>query len=1093
MKAFKNWVLFAAAALFSVATFAQGVTNSSMGGKVTDDLGEPLPGANVVAVHVPSGTTYGAATDFDGFYRISNMRTGGPYTITISYVGFNDFSRNNIMLGLGQSERVSTQMVPSSTALEEVVVTGQVGGVFSSGKTGAETVINRRQIEALPQASRSIADFVRTTPQAQITEGDDGFSISLAGQNNRYNAIYIDGAVNNDVFGLAGSGTNGGQTGVSPFSVDAIESFTVQLAPYDVKISGFAGGAISAVTRSGTNEWEGSVYGFLRNESLAGKTPPSLVDESAGEEREKLDEFSSETYGFRVGGPIVKDKLFFFFNYERQDEETPQPFNFSNYTGDSNAQDITNLVNFIANEYGYDAGGFERSNRTLESDKITAKLDWNIDEKNKLSFSTRYVNAENLEARNSSPSFLGFVNGSELFASKTLSSSLEWSYQGDKVANSLIFGYTRQRDDRDPLGDPFPTIRINDGAGFIEIGAERFSTANLLDADVFTITNNFEIYKGAHTITIGTHNEFSSIKNLFFANNFGTYGYRSVQQFLDGDAASTYDHGYGVLSSAIGDDSPGAAEFDVAQFGFYFQDEVQISDDFRLTAGIRFDIPVWDDYAVNDDFNENAIPLLEAAGKDLQGARVGRGVSTIVHVAPRLGFNWDVNGDRTTQIRGGLGIFTSRLPFVWPGGVYNNNGGVTGGFSDERDFDDPIFFNPDVNDQPRHLDPESGDRGGNVDLFASGFKLPQRLKYSLAVDQQLPGGFVASAEGFYIDNITEVFYENLNIGEPEGTYAGADNRPFYNAFNRITSYNRVILASNTGAGYSWNTAFTLSKPFSQLTDQISVSGATTWSYGDGEAIFDGTSSQNSSQWRNIQTVNGKNRVGISRSDFSQGHRISSNFTFNFKWNDNFRTQLGFFHESVQGTPYSFTYGSSEREDAGFSRFGGNLLFDDTRDNALMYIPADASEIRLFDDNGNGSTDDEWETLNALIEESDYLRERRGQYAERNGDRGPWSHVIDLRFLQDFTIDAWGKKHTLQFTADIFNFTNLLNKDWGQRRFASQNVQILNVVSQPSDLGPGEAPVFLVNERGLENTDQLDDRGIQSSRWQMQFGLRYIFN
>ncbi len=1103
MKALKNWLLLIAFTLFSVATFAQGVTNSSMGGKVTDDTGEPLPGANIVAVHVPSGSTYGAATDFDGFYRISNMRAGGPYTITISYVGFNDFTRDNIMLGLGQSERISTQMTTDATTLEEVVVTGQVGGAFSSGKTGAETVISRRQIETLPQASRSIADFVRTTPQAQITEGDDGFSVSLAGQNNRYNAIYIDGAVNNDVFGLAGSGTNGGQTGVNPFSVDAIESFTVQLAPYDVKISGFAGGAISAVTRSGTNEWEGSAYYFYRNEDLAGKTPPKLVDEAAGESREKLSEFTAKTYGARVGGPIIKDKLFFFLNYERQDEETPQPFNFSNYTGDTqDINTVNNVANFIQSNYGYDIGGFQTNNRTLESDKVTAKLDWNINDNNKLSLSARYVTAENLEAKNSDSNELGFINGSEFFNSETISGSLEWNYQGDKVSNSLILGYTNVDDDRDPLGDPFPTVVIRDGFsgsfnGFL-IGSERFSTANLLEQSIFTVTNNFEIYKGAHTITLGTHNEFSSTKNLFFASNFGTYIFDSVNQFLNEEAASEFERGYSVAGgTGVGDDSSGSADFNLAQYGFYVQDEVQLSDDFRLSAGIRFDIPVWEDGPVNDDFNNRAIPLFEAAGKDLQGARVGKGVSTIVHVAPRLGFNWDVNGDKTTQLRGGIGIFTSRMPLVWPGGTYNNNGGVTGGFSDEGDFEDqngdeiPIFFNPDVNSQPQHLDPSSGDRGGNVDLFASGFKLPQRFKASLAVDQKLPGGFVASAEGFWIDNITEIFYENLNIGEPSGEYGGADRRPYYNRFRRVdNTYGRVILASNTGEGYSWNTAFTLSKPYATLTDWLSMGGSATWSYGDGENIFDGTSSQNSSQWRNLQTVNGKNRPDVSRSNFSQGHRISSNFSFDFKWNKNLKTRIGLFHESVQGTPYSFTYGSDRLPGA---RFGGSLLFDDSRDNALIYVPASASEIRLFDSNDNGTTSDEWDTLNTIIEGNDYLRSRRGQYVERNGDRGPWSHVIDLRFAQDLTINAGGKDHTLQFTTDIFNFTNLLNKDWGQRRFANQNVQILDVLSQPSDVGPGEAPILAVDARGIENVDQLDDSGIQSSRWQMQFGVRYIFN
>ena len=278
--------------------------------------------------------------------------------------------------------------------------------------------------------------------------------------------------------------------------------------------------------------------------------------------------------------------------------------------------------------------------------------------------------------------------------------------------------------------------------------------------------------------------------------------------------------------------------------------------------------------------------------------------------------------------------------------------------------------------------------------------------------------------------MSEIFYENLNIDEPTGSYPGADSRPFYNRFRRIDgTYGRVILASNTTKGYSWNTAFTLSKPYTNITDKLSISGTATWSYGDAKSIFDGTSSQNSSQWRNLLTVNGKNRPDISRSDFSQGHRISSNFSFDFKWNDNLKTRIGLFHESVQGQPFSFTYGSARD----LNRFGGSTFFDDSRDNALIYIPENFTEIRLFDSNENGSTTDEWETLNEIIEGNDYLRSRRGQYAERNGDRGPWSHVIDLRFAQDFSLMVGGKKHTLQFTTDIFNFTNLLNKDWGSKK------------------------------------------------------------
>ncbi len=1082
-------------------TYAQGVTTSAIGGKVTDNTGGPLPGATVVAVHQPSGTTYGATTDFDGFYRISGMRTGGPYRITISYVGFQSFMKDGVFLQLGQSERISTQLVESSTALEEVVIQATNTGVFNSNKTGAETNISQRDIQTLPQTSRSIADFVRITPQAQISEGDDGFSISLAGQNNRYNAIYIDGAISNDVFGLAGSGTNGGQTGVNPFSVDAIETFQVNLAPFDVKISGFAGGAISAVTRSGSNQVQGSAYSFFRNQDLAGKTPPDLTRD----EREKLDDFSSLTYGVRLGGPIIENKLFFFVNYERQDEEIPQPYSITRYTGDARGvlntdgtpinpdltqQNIDLIRNTLISRYGYDPGVLDQT-RTLVSDKITARFDYNVNDKNKLAFTYRLVSADNLEARSSTNTRLGFSNGSESFKTNTNSGSLEWNFQNDKVSNSLILGYTRVRDDRDPDGSPFPSIIISDGLNRfrgqgIQIGSEQFSTANLLDQDIFTLTNNFEVYKGNHTITFGTHNEYSSVKNLFFPSNYGLYVYDSVGDFVN-DNIDEYERGYSLIgSNAVGDDSAGASEFDLFQMGFYVQDEVNFSDNFKLTAGLRFDIPYFEDGRVNEDFNTNAVAQLEAAGKDLQGARVGKAIKSKVHISPRVGFNWDVNGERKTQIRGGFGIFTSRIPLVWPAGTYNNNG-VTGGFTDEGDLADagiPLAFNPNVNQQPVHVQPNTGGFGGNVDLFAPDFMLPQRFRVNAAIDQTLPlWGLIASVDFLWNENITDIYYQNLNIGAPTGNYEGADNRPFYSR-NRIAGdYNRVILATNTSGGESWNAAITIRKPF-----ENGFQGSISYSYGESNIIFDGTSSQNSSQWRNQQSVNGKNStLPVTRSDFNQGHRIISNLSYELDWNENFKTTIGLFYEGSQSAPYSFVYNE-----------GRDLLGDDSRDNALIYIPRNQSEINLvpLDVDDNGTIDftptQQWEALNEFIEGNEYLRKRRGQYAERNGEQGPWSHVIDLRFLQDFALNIGNNRHAFQFSFDIFNFTNLLNKDWGKRKFVPNNIGLIETVN--TNTNTSRVPDFTFNpDRFSGGLEDLDDDGIQSSRWQMQIGLRYLFN
>ncbi|MEM1339604.1 MAG: carboxypeptidase regulatory-like domain-containing protein [Bacteroidota bacterium] len=1089
----------AVATFFMVAfAFSQGVTTSALGGKITDASGEPLPGASVVAIHVPTGTTYGAATDFDGFYRISGMRTGGPYTITFSYVGFNDEIKEGVFLSLGATERISSQLTESATALDEVVVTAVSSGIFGANKTGTETNISQRQVATTPAASRSLADFVRLTPQAQLAEGDDGFSISLAGQNNRYNAIYIDGAVNNDVFGLAGSGTNGGQTGVNPLSVDAIETFQINIAPFDVRQSGFSGGSINAITRSGSNEFQGSAYYFTRNESISGKTPPDLVGD--GEERQKLAEFSANTYGVRLGGPLIKDKLFFFVNYERGETEIPQPFNFSNYTGRSTQADLAGLTGFLQNNFGYDPGIFDNNTRTLESNTLVAKLDWNINENHNLSVRHSYVGAENLEARTSDNREIGFLNGSEFFESNTNSTALELNSRfGNKFSNNLVIGYTTVRDDRDPFGDPFPTVEIQDGDGDIFFGSEPFSTANLLNTDYLTITNNFNIYAGRHTITLGANLEFAQVENLFFAFNFGAYTFEDqfdddgnllstgLNQFLTDQISDVYEHGYSLVgSTAIGDESDGSADFETEQYGFYVQDEIDVTDNFRVSLGARIDIPVWKDGPVNDDFNTRTVGLLEAAGKNLQGARVGQQISNALF-APRLGFNWDVNGNRTTQIRGGIGVFTSRLPLVWPGGTYNNNG-VTGGFTFDATFFGPGAGQPfvaDVNNQFKSVAPGTGGLGGNIDLIAEDFRLPQVTKYNIAIDQKLPWwGLVASADFLYTDVITDIYYENLNIRGPVGFYQGADNRPFYDRGDEIDdTYGRIILASNTGGGDATTATFTLTKPY-----ENGFAGSVSYSFSESNKIFDGTSSQNSSQWRNIQTVNGKNsNLPVTRSDFAGGSRILANVSYQLDWNDNLSTSLALLYTGFQNQPYSFIYNE-----------GSDLLNDDSRDNALIYVPRNSSEIvfaNLTDPAGNiiATPEEQWAALNTFIENDDYLSERRGQYAERNGSRGPWSHIVDLKFLQDFKINWGNTKHTLQFSADIFNFTNLINKDWGKLNEVNEGE-----VAPLTTVSTGDTPTFTLNTGvvgldGSANFIELDDEGILSSRWQMQLGLRYIFN
>lgn len=1090
--------LFAIGLLLSTMAVSAQVTTSSINGRImenVDNSQEPLLGATIVAVHGPTGTNYGTSTDIEGFYRIANMRVGGPYTITVSYVSKKEEKLENIYLQLGESEKISLTLVDESNALDAVVINAVRDGVFDSGKTGTTTNISTREINTLPTVTRGIADLLRKTPQASV-DGDG--AISIGGQNNRYNSLLIDGAVNNDVFGLADTGTNGGQIGVNPISLDAIESFQVNVAPFDVRQSGFTGGSINAITRSGTNEIKGSAYYYFRNENLAGKTPQAIIDQideangmDPAPDRERLDEFSVDTYGVRIGGPIIKNKLFFFVNAEVERQNTPRNFDTSLYTGDSSIDDIQQLRDNLINVFGYDPGSFGNVNRTLESERFTVKLDYNINDKNVLIFKHNYVNGEQFSPSISSSRAINFANVGRAFPSNTNSSTLEWNTTNNRgLSNNLIITNTIVRDDRDPIGNPFPRVRINDGSGrSINFGSERSSTANILDQDVFTVTNNFQISKGAHNITLGGNFENFKVRNVFLQNNFGNYTFRSLADFntyFDNDAtndaaAQNYDYSYSLVDPAgtIGDDiENAAASFTYSQLGFYAQDQWDLTDNFKFTYGVRFDVPFFEDGLANDDFNTRSVAELEAAGKDLQGARVGKAIKSQIHVAPRAGFNWDVNNDNTTQIRGGLGIFTSRMPLVWPGGAYNNNGRSVGSV-DERNFvDREAFFVADPNNQSIGNGPAPGssDFGGQIDLFAPDFKLPQVMKYNIGIDQKTNiWGLIVSADFLYNDNINNVFYENLNINDPVDNLNGEDDRPIYsdNAIDGVYSRG-VYLATNTNKGWTYNATLSLTKPYDN-----GFSGQVSYTYGQGKSIFEGTSSQNSSQWNFIPTVNGKNNPGIGNTAFAVGHRVSANAAYELKWNDNIRTTFSFFYNGQQGQALNFTYDDNNSR----SIIGDNFASG----TALFYVPRDASEINLVDTD-DATAAEQWTALDAYISSNDYLDGRRGQYVERNGFRAPWNHKIDFKLIQDFSLKFGDKEHKFQASADIFNFLNFLNKDWGNQTFINQSfgsIQIVDVESRGTD------PTFSFDPDFAEGLERIGD--VNATRWSMQVGLRYIFN
>ncbi|WP_068837060.1 TonB-dependent receptor [Pontibacter akesuensis] len=1021
-------------------SWAQGNTTAALIGTVKDQSGTALPGATVIAVHTPTSTQYVAGTDSDGRYNIQNMRVGGPYTVRTSYIGYQEQVVEGVMLSLGQTARVDITLSEDTRQLSEVEVVGEKNDVFNQDRTGAATNVSREQIENLPTLSRSLQDFTRLTPQASGN--------SIAGSSNRYNNITIDGAVNNDVFGLASSGTPGGGAGTQPISLDAIEQIQVVVAPYDVKLGNFTGGGINAVTRSGSNDFTGSVYAFGRNEKTIGKAVEG--------ERVRADEFSNYQYGVRVGGPILRDKVFFFFNYDAT--RITEPLRFAPGSAESQIPlgAAQQLAAYVQETYGYNVGSFGAFDRETNSDKFFARLDFNISDQHQLTVRHNFVDAFQDEFSRSR-SFLRFGNNAYQFTSSTNSSVVELNSRfSNEISNNLILGYSRIRDQRAIAGDLFPQVTINDPIGTFEFGAQRSSTANELDQDIFEITDNFTYILGRHNFTVGTHNEFFKFRNLFINNANGRWDFNSLEDFY-AERASRVQATYSLT-----DDARPAAEFNAMQLGFYIQDEFTASEKLKLTLGLRADLPVFPDAPPRNQKFENDFATVAP------GLRTDRTPGGNILWAPRFGFNYTPTEDRSFQVRGGTGIFTGRVPFVWLSNQFTNTGTIFGTVFQNN----PKEFITDIDEQ---RNAGASNTTVEVNVVSEDFKLPQVWRSNLAFDYTLPGEVVLTVEGIYSKTLNDVVYRNLNLTAPVGTLPGVDNRNVYassSSERRVNNdYTNVILLDNTNKGYRYSLTGQLRKDFINGL-QTSIA----YTYGESKDVNSGTSSTALSNWEFNQIVNDPNNPELGYSRYDLRHRIVGTTGYTFKYGDNFSTGISLFYQGQSGLPFTYLYSQDLNNDA-------------NRGNDLLYIPRDRSEINLVPFKSGDVTispDDQWTALDAFIANDDYLSANRGSYAERHGARMPWTHQFDLRLLQDFYINAGEKKHTLQITFDVFNVGNLINKDWGHQYFVGNSAnEILRYAGR--DKVTNE-PTFTFNPNSRAyNLSQFD------SRWQGQLGVRYIFN
>ncbi len=1062
-----------------VCSLSAQTTTSSMNGKVTDEKGEALVGATVIAVHTPSGTQYGAITNADGRYNLQGMRTGGPYSLTVSYVGYQSVELTGITLSLGEPRTFDVQL-KETQELDAVVVVSTANSRFNANKTGAASNFTRGVIENLPSIDRSISDIARLSPLASSTKSSTG-GISFAGTNNRYNSFQIDGAVSNDVFGLTASGTNGGQTGTNPISMETIEEVQVVIAPYDVRQSGFTGGGINAVTKSGNNAFRGSAYTYYKDNNLVGK----------GAKGEKYAEQTTQTYGVTLGGPIVKDKLFFFVSGEYYKDETPATvYDSNNIEGFATQEQLTQIREQYKALTGYDAADFGQHTPETWSANVLARLDWNINNNNKMMLRYNYGGAS-LDRYSTSNSSYTFNDAS--FDQRNETHSLVFELQSrfsNSVSNELRAGWTRVRDWREaaaPDGAPNVSVTVNNTyeddknrKTTVYLGTEYCSYANQLDQDIFTLTDNLTWYKGNHTVTFGTHNEFYRMYNVYAQNATGGWSFNSIEDFMNNDA-NTFRYTY-YNNDDLDEKGNWGAKFGAAQFGFYLQDEWRANDKFTWTYGLRLDIPVmFKKPSVNKEFNES-----EQAQK--YGVATGDIASGRVLLSPRMGFRWYADEDHNILLRGGLGLFTGRVPFVWMSNQYSNSGVDQVSVTAYRPSD-PKQENkvPALGSQ---IDAESVKAMGfkassaTINVVDKKFKYPQVFRINAAADFNLGNGWQATLEALYSKTFNNMYVQNIDY-EDSGLKFYAAGSNMANAENtnivykNTTSYSDIIYLKNTNKGYSYSLTAQLRKSFS-----FGLTLDAAYTFGHSYSVYDGTSSVALSNWK-YNYARETNNPELAVSSFDVPHRIIASANYNVRYGKKSRwgTNLALIYEGHSGQAYSLYYFFDKSLPHGSQSING----DGVNGNDLLYIPNTVEVMNM-----NWKSEADKNNFENFILSDKYLRENRGKWSERNKLRMPFESQFDFSLSQDFIYNLKrGGKITLMWT--VMNVANLLNKDWGKyyrNVYAFAPLTVTGVTEVKKTVNGEEKVVgYDPTYSYYENTKSLDD---YFSRWRMQFGVRITF-
>lgn len=1114
------------AAFFFALLFASGsivaqVTTAAASGTVKDSKGGELIGATVIAVHTPTGTNYGTITNEDGRFILNNIRVGGPYKLTVSYTGYKTYNAEIPTMKLGEVSKFNIVLAEDAMLLSEVEVVYRKNALISNEKTGASTNVSNATLNALPTLNRSLEDFTRLNPNVRGGGGQN--ALSFAGMDNRFNNLTIDGSVFNNSFGL--QPLPGSQTSSTPISLDAVEQLQINLAPYDVKQGGFAGAGINAVTRSGTNEFTGSVFFNNRNNNLIGKKDFFGNTTSAS-----TTSFGVNQAGFRLGGPIIKNKLFFFVNGETENRTSPGTVFFAEKADGSNKgqasttrvkeQDLIDVANILKTKYGYDPGKWEGYELITKSAKALARIDYNINSKHKMSVRFNTLKSQSDVPMSSSGGFTG-RNGNAFGMNYRTSNYVIHNdiYSGiaelnsivnSRISNKLILGYTANRDYREELTPrAFPTVDIlSGGRNYIAFGSEPFTPNNKLNTDTYQAIDQLTYSLGKHTLGAGVSFERFKFENVFTPTINGQYVFNSLDDFkkaVNGDSVmyNRYVLGYSVKP----DRSPWASVLTVNQIGAYLQDEWDITEKLRLTLGVRVDVPVFDALDKSIYYNPQ-IDTTGVATTGFQSPVVNNGVyggekvrlSTYdlpkanPNFSPRIGFNWNPLDDKSLQIRGGIGLFSGRPAFVWLANQAGNNGMLSGQINDisntsNADKTKWVVINnkkyPFTDDVTKY-EPVNVTRPAksyNIAATESDFRFPQVLRGSLAFDYKLPFGIVATAEGMYSRTINDMLYYQANLKAPSKSFTGADNRPRYDNTKYVSYVTDATVLTNTGKSYGYFATFKLEK-----TPSNGFGGVLAYTFGNSRDMMSAGSIAFSS-WRDVSSVNGNNYLNLAYSNNDQRHRIIGAATYRIDYpivGQKFlgATQFSLLAESYNQGRYTYT-------------ISGDMNGDGINGNDLIYIPKDQSEMN-FEDIKSGSNvlftaAQQKDAFDAFINQDKYLSAHRGHYAERNGGVFDFVTRFDFNVVQEIKPVIAGKVHTIQLRADIFNIGNLFNRQWGVGYRLNTAAPLVF-----SKVDANGAPIYrMATVKDATGSDNIKYSSFTRTTnlqdlWQAQLGIRYMF-